>query len=239
MIDTHCHIMPGVDDGSKNLEESLIIFENAATSGVTDVVLTPHYIKETRYQYNNNSKQKLLEILKEALKRADIDLNIYYGNEVYIDESVLDLLKKGEISTLANSRYLLIELPLYYESHSTPEVIFELMSHDIVPIIAHPERYTYFQQHPRKIDRYLELGCLLQGNYQSLFGKYGSKAKSTLKTLLKEDKIHLLASDTHHASDDYYLPEAAKKVYKIVKSRRKVHELFVDNPERIIKNEEV
>lgn len=239
MIDIHCHIMPGVDDGSVNLEESLVIFENAATSGITDIVLTPHYIRNTKYHYNNDLKQQLLNILKEGLRRSHLNINLHLGNEVYIDDNLLRLIKKHEISTLANSRYLLLELPVNAECKSAPQIIFELMRHDIIPVIAHPERYVYFQKHPEKVDHYIELGCLMQGNYQSLFGKYSKKAKTTLKTLLKTDRIHLLASDTHHSHDDYRIPEAEKKVLKIIKDSEKVQQLFIENPEKIIKDQDI
>lgn len=239
MIDIHCHIMPGVDDGSKNLEESLAIFENAATSGITDIILTPHYIKGTRYQYDNENKEKLAEILREALRRAELDINVYIGNEIYIDESVPKLLDEHKIATLAGSRYILIELPVNSEFHSAPELIFKLISSDFIPVIAHPERYIYFQKHPEKVDRYIELGCLMQGNYMSLLGKYGKKAKSTLKYLLQERKIDLLASDIHHSYHEYRLPEAEKKVLRIVRDKDLVQKLFIENPEKIIKNQEI
>ncbi len=234
MIDIHCHLMPSVDDGSKDLDESLSMFENAITSGVTDIILTPHYIKGTKYSIKNEGKAKITEILREALRRAGMDVNIYYGNEVYIDDRLPELIASGEVATLAGSKYLLLELPVAAEDNNAGNIIFRLRSNGIIPIIAHPERYTYFQQHPEKVDKYLELGCLLQGNYMSLLGKYGKKAKKTLKTLLKEDKITFLSSDIHHKHNDYHIPEAEKAVLKIVKDEDKVQKLFIENAERII-----
>ena len=239
MIDMHCHVMPCIDDGSKNIEETFAIFENAATSGVTDMVMTPHYIKGTKYCYNNQSKQQILEVLREGIKRIGLDINIYYGNEVYIDPELPELVKNGEVATLAGSKYLLLELPVASEDIAAGNIIFKLKAMGITPIIAHPERYNYIQRHPERVQKYINLGCLLQGDYMSLLGRYGHKAQKTLKMLLKYNKIALLASDVHHAEHDYRLPEAYKKTKMITRSQKKVQELFIDNPEKIINNEEI
>jgi protein-tyrosine phosphatase len=237
MIDIHCHLMPGVDDGSRDLDESLAMFENAYTSGVTSVVLTPHYIKDTKYNYKNSAKQGSVEILREALRRTDVNIEVYYGNEAYLDDELPELIEKGEVSTLANSRYLLVELPVNAENKNAGNILFRLKSNGITPIIAHPERYIYIQQHPEKVKDFLKIGCLLQGNYMSLFGKYGKKAKKTLKILLKEGYISFLCSDIHHKTNEYLLPEAEKKVQKILKNDSEVQKLFIENAEAVIKNE--
>lgn len=236
MIDVHCHIMPCVDDGSKNLNESLVIFRKAFESGVTDIVLTPHYIKDTKYSLGNVAKFRITAVLREALRRENLPINLHYGNEVYIDPELPELIARGEVATLADSRYLLLELPVVSEDNSALDLIFRLKSMGITPIIAHPERYNYFQDRPERVERYLELGCLLQADYQSLLGKYGKKAKKTLKTLLKQDKISLLASDIHHKHHNYRLKPAESKVKRIVGAKR-AEELFVKNPAKVIKNE--
>lgn len=237
MIDIHCHVMPEVDDGSKSLKETIKMFKNAKRSGITDMILTPHYIRETKYCFNNDTKERLLEILQEAIRREELDLNIYLGNEAYIDMELPELVESGEVATLAGSQYLLIELPVGFEDKSAGDVIFNLKKMGITPIIAHPERYEYIQERPGEIIKYLDLGCLLQGDYLSLFGKYGKKAAKTLKLLLKNDKITFLASDIHHEYHDYKLKDAQKKVKHIVRSKEKVEELFTKNSQKILNNE--
>lgn len=234
MIDIHCHLMPSVDDGAKDLEETLAMFENAYTSGVTDIILTPHYIKGTKYEINNEQKEKITNILREALRRTDMDINIYYGNEVYIDNDLVDMIKDKKVATLANSRYVLVELPVNSMDNNAGNVFFNLRSNGYIPIIAHPERYVYFQKHPEKVMDYIKLGCLLQGDYMSLLGKYGKKAKKTLKILLKNGVIKFLSSDIHHSYNDYHIPEAEKRTLKIVKDESIVNKLFVENPENVI-----
>lgn len=234
MIDIHCHLMPSVDDGAKDLEETLAMFENAYTSGVTDIILTPHYIKGTKYEINNEQKEKITNILREALRRTDMDINIYYGNEVYIDNDLVNMIKDKKVATLANSRYVLVELPVNSMDNNAGNVFFNLRSNGYIPIIAHPERYVYFQKHPEKVMDYIKLGCLLQGDYMSLLGKYGKKAKKTLKILLKNGVIKFLSSDIHHSYNDYHIPEAEKRTLRIVKDENIVNKLFVENPENVI-----
>lgn len=234
MIDIHCHLMPSVDDGAKDLEETLAMFENAYTSGVTDIILTPHYIKGTKYEINNEQKEKITNILREALRRTDMDINIYYGNEVYIDNDLVDMIKDKKVATLANSRYVLVELPVNSMDNNAGNVFFNLRSNGYIPIIAHPERYVYFQKHPEKVMDYIKLGCLLQGDYMSLLGKYGKKAEKTLKILLKNGVIKFMSSDIHHSYNDYHIPEAEKRTLKIVKDENIVNKLFVENPESVI-----
>lgn len=234
MIDIHCHLMPSVDDGAKDLEETLAMFENAYTSGVTDIILTPHYIKGTKYEINNEQKEKITNILREALRRTDMDINIYYGNEVYIDNDLVEMIKDKKVATLANSRYVLVELPVNSMDNNAGNVFFNLRSNGYIPIIAHPERYVYFQKHPEKVMDYIKLGCLLQGDYMSLLGKYGKKAEKTLKILLKNGVIKFLSSDIHHSYNDYHIPEAEKRTLRIVKDENIVNKLFVENPESVI-----
>lgn len=167
----------GIDDGSKTIASSLEILKKAQTENITDIMLTPHYIKNSNYAASNKQKMELLEILKKEAKEHQIYINLYLGNEVYIDEDILTLIQKGEIATLNQSKYVLIELPFMNKIQNLKEIIFELIRNDYIPIIAHPERYQYIQKSPLELQEYLDMGVLLQGNYQSLLGVYGKEAK--------------------------------------------------------------
>lgn len=236
MIDLHCHILPGIDDGSKNLQESLTILRNAAAAGVTDAILTPHYIRDSQYNYDNAHKSQLLDILKTATHEAEIPINLYLGNEVYIDQDALGLLNSDKIATLAGSRYILIELPVLTEDQTARDTLFKLVASGFIPIIAHPERYSYVQKNPHYIDAFLEIGCLFQGDYQSLLGKYGRAAKKSLQKLIKANAITFLASDTHHANDDYNLRKAIRHTCGLVKTATKAEALFETNPRKVLEN---
>lgn len=235
--DLHCHILPGIDDGSKSMEESLEILKQAEKEGVTDIIFTPHYIENTRYNCNNKNKKALLEEVKEACKKENININLYLGNENYISEHFVELMKKQEITTLNNTRYLLFEFPLNQMYQNSKEILYELVTMGCVPILAHPERYKEFQKHPELAEEYARMGILLQGNYKSLLGKYGKDAKKTLKIFLKKGLISLLGSDIHHV-EEYQIEKARKKVKKIVKSDTMVEDLFCNNFDKVIKDEE-
>ena len=141
MKDIHSHILPGIDDGARNVEESIKLLEKFYDNGVTDIILTPHYIYNSNYNSNNKEKMLLLNEVKKKYKK----INLYLGNEVYISDNIPELIKQNEIFTLNNSKYLLIELPMNSEIKNLDSIIFDIMRNGIIPIIAHPERYVYVQ----------------------------------------------------------------------------------------------
>ena len=236
--DIHCHLLPGIDDGSNSIEESIEILRRAEKEGVSEIVLTPHYIENTRYNCNNKNKQDLFEKLKETMEQSGINIKLYLGNENYMSMNFIELLENNEIMSINNSRYLLLEFPLNQIYKNSKECLYELVTKGYVPILAHPERYRDFQNNPDLVEEYTRMGILLQGNYKSLLGKYGSKAKKTLKILLKKDLITFLGSDIHHI-EDYQIDKAYKKVKRIVKDENRVVDIFSNNFNKVITNEEI
>ena len=252
MIDIHCHILPGIDDGAKTMEEALSILKKAEAAGITDIILTPHYMRGTVYNADNVKKWKLYQELKEQAKKAGISINLYLGNEIYIDSHLPQMLggyvNSGvvkaaaganntgiyELATLNSRKYVLVEFPVHTEDRSAASTLFALAQMGFIPVIAHPERYHYVQDDPGYVDQFLQMGCVLQGDYLALVGKYGKGAEKTLKKLLQEDKIFCLASDIHKGTEGYKLDAASKKLNKIIKSEQKMKQLLHDNPARMI-----
>lgn len=240
MKDMHNHILFSIDDGSKNIESSIEMLKKAQENGIDEMILTPHYILNSKYNANNELKNKLLDELNERCEVEGINIKLHIGNEVWADEGIPELIKKGEISTLNNSRYLLIEFPLHNEDKRAQQIIFEIISHNYIPIIAHPERYDYLKDDPDKIKEYLRLGALLQGNYLSLFGKYGRRSKKVLKYYIKNNWITFFGSDIHRPTDDFKSKKFEKKLWRLVKKdKNKFDDLFYKNINRIINNEEI
>lgn len=236
IVDIHTHILPGIDDGSRNIEESIDIINYLYSVGITDIVLTSHYVADTAYNYNQLVRVKLLNTLKEKLNNDNIHL--YLGNEVYLTDKVIDLLETHEISTINDTKYMLIELPLAGYLNNFQSILCDLNSYGIVPIIAHPERYSFIQKNKKRIRELLEFDCLLQCNIDSLIGKYGKRAKRVMKWLLKNDLVQFVATDTHYADDDKKLKKAYNKLKKIV-GTDKFLELTCTNPTKILNNQEV
>ena len=236
MKDIHSHLLFGIDDGCKDINESISLLKEAEKQGVTELMITPHYIEESKYNCNNEEKQKLFNQLVEKTKEENINIKLYLGNEVFINDNFLKLLKKKEIKTLNNSKYVLLEFPFGNMLYNTKDIIYELVVAGYVPILAHPERYRIFQRHPDHIEEYLRMGVLLQGNYKSLFGKYGREAKKTLIYLLKKHQITFLGSDCHREKD-FKIKKLKKKLKSIVKSDNMIEDLLENNFNKVVMNE--
>lgn len=227
MKDLHNHLIYNVDDGSTSKELSIKILQEMENKGVTDIVLTPHYIIGTKYNSNNQEK---LEKLKELQQYTNIKL--YLGNEVFIDNNILKYIENNEISTINNTRYLLIEFSLNNQLECLDNIIFELRNNNIIPIIAHPERYNYIDI--KRLEQYINMGCLMQGNISSLYGKYGKKAQRKLQQLLKKHMIHLLGTDTHNHLID--IEKGYIRLSKLIDSKMK-EEILNKNFDIIINND--
>lgn len=231
-IDIHSHILYGIDDGSKSLEESIEIINQAIEVGFTEIVLTPHYIEESKYQTNNKEKESILETLKSNIK-------LYLGNEVFVNNNLEELLKKQEISTINKSKYLLIEFPMNQKPKDINNILYELRIKGIIPIIAHPERYDYVEKNPSIVKEWIEEGAILQSNYGSIIGIYGSGPQKTIKKLLKKKLIDVLASDVHYPNNKIYqnMETIEKKLKRITKEN--YEKLVYTNPKLIIENKEI
>ncbi len=248
MIDIHCHIIPGIDDGARSFDESLEILKKAENSGVTDIILTPHYVRGTRYDANNHDKWLKYQELVKLAKEAGLSVRLYLGNEIFIDEKIPEYLKGYtgqkvadedrpfiyDLCTLNSTKYVLVEFPVQFKDSSAKSTLFNLISEGFKPVIAHPCRYHYAWEDPNYFDDFLQMGCLLQGDYLALTRKYGKNAEKTLKKLLVAGKIFCLASDIHHSRDDYALEASQKKLMRILKDENKVRELLIDNPRRVL-----
>lgn len=237
MIDIHSHIIPNVDDGARSVEETFNILKEAQEAGFTDVILTSHFLLN---YYETNAQELIFwkEKLQEVLKKQGTKINLHYGMEIYITNQMEELLENKKILTLANSRYMLIELPLATNVKYFDYVVYYLEAKGIKPIIAHPERYKCVQKDPDIVEEYIEKGCLIQCNYGSIVNLYGREAEKTIKTLLKKNQVHFLGSDVHRENGTYLIIlDAIKKIRKII-GENKINEITTINPKKILQNEE-
>lgn len=237
MIDIHSHIIPNVDDGARSVEETFNILKEAQEAGFTDVILTSHFLLN---YYETNAQELIFwkEKLQEVLKKQGTKINLHSGMEIYITNQMEELLENKKILTLANSRYMLIELPLATNVKYFDYVVYYLEAKGIKPIIAHPERYKCVQKDPDIVEEYIEKGCLIQCNYGSIVNLYGREAEKTIKTLLKKNQVHFLGSDVHRENGIYLIIlDAIKKIRKII-GENKINEITTINPKKILQNEE-
>ena len=234
MVDIHNHLLYGIDDGSKSIEESIDVLKDLEQVGYTDIILTPHYITDSRYDSSRDNNLERLEILKKEVKENNININLYLGNEIFIDEDIYELLMRDLISSLNDTDYLLIELPLSGEFSGYLEVFKYLIQKGYNVILAHPERYISFQDDFNKIYELENIGVYFQSNIDSLVGKYGPKAEEMIIRLLKENKLSFLATDIHSKKHDYNVWKLAKnKALRYV--TEEVYNVLVNgNPSQLV-----
>jgi len=239
MTDIHSHILFDVDDGAKNIEESIELLKKLKEIGFKNIILTPHYIEGSEYSSKNPEKKEKFNQIKEELLNQKIDINIYLGNEIFINNNIYELIKNGEIRTLNNTRYILVELPFHNQIVNLEDIIYELKIKGLIPIIAHPERYTYFQKNYKEVDKLREEGFLFQGNYASILGYYGKESQKLLKYMLKKQYIDYLGTDIHRTSKTYVIDNFQKIEKQIIKIAKKdYYEEIKENNNNIIKEVE-
>ena len=235
MIDFHSHILPGIDDGSKNLEQSIAMVNEAKKVGFTKIISTSHYM-ENYYECNEKNRKELLEQVQKNVNGIELCL----GNEIYITNNMIELLQNGQASSINRTKYVLFEFPLITtRPMNDKEVIYRLVENGYIPIIAHPERYPFIQENPDYLFELEEMGALFQANYGSIIGMYGLKAKKILKILLKNNLISFFGSDVHRPEQVYNkMPQIIKKLKKII-SNEEFEEFTEINPEKVLKNENI
>lgn len=233
MIDIHSHLLPGVDDGVKNLDESIEIIKNLSYRGISDLIITPHYVTETTWTSPRQKNRLIFAKLQERAK--DIPVNLYLGNEIYIDRNIEKLLKDYEISSLADSKFLLIELPMSGEFEDFESILTDLLSKGYRVILAHPERYHSFQKDFKIIERLHENGILFQCNLGSVLGQYGHKPAKLVKKLAKLDLIFCFGTDIHHVRDYSEINKAQKKLERYY-TEFELDQILDKNPRQIFKS---
>jgi len=197
MIDIHCHILPGLDDGAQTMEEAVAMARTAVEDGITTMVATPHYW-EGMFTPTAQEVRRAVGDLQDRLADEGILLKLLPGHEVMMGTKVPERLRKGDLLTLGDGgEYLLIELPVFDIPMCTEQVLFEVMSLGVTPILAHPEKNAGIQQDPALLARIVERGCLVQMDADSLArGRWGGTARFAAR-LLKAGLVHLIASDGH------------------------------------------
>ncbi len=234
MKDIHSHLLYEMDDGSSSIEESIYIIKQLVEIGYTDLILTPHYIEDSKYNANNSNKLNHLNQLKKELIKEKIDINLYLGNEVYVTNESIELNNNKKITTLADSKYILVEFSLYKKNEENKEILLDILKQGYIPVLAHPERYIEYQQDLTFYQELVKEGILLQGNLFSLVSK--SNSKKTLIKLLKNNLIHFIATDIHKKEDLELFDKAMKKLNKTI-NKEKQNELLNTNIKKILDNE--
>lgn len=194
--DLHSHLIPGIDDGSKSMEDSLILLRKFSELGYKKVITTPHIMSDF---YKNTPEIILggLEKVREAIAKENLDITIEAAAEYYLDFHFDELISKKKVLTFGDN-HVLFELSFNDEPPRVKETIFSLITEGYKPILAHVERYPFYFNEWNKIEDFKERGVLLQLNINSLSGHYGPQVKKMGEQLIDKDWIDVIGSDCHH-----------------------------------------
>ena len=209
MIDLHCHILPGVDDGAASLQESLSMAEQAIAQGITHLLCTPHH-NNGRYENNKKSIIEAVHHLQNALDERNLPLTLLEGQEVRVTGELITAIEKDHLLfTDITDTYLLLEFPTQDVPAFSESLFFELRTLGKVPVIVHPERNAIFREDPNRLIPFLEMGCLAQLTAPSIVGIFGKQIQKTAYEMVTHNLVQMVASDAHGVTKRrFYLKEA-------------------------------
>ncbi|MBU3138166.1 capsular biosynthesis protein [Clostridium gasigenes] len=237
MVDLHSHIIWNIDDGSKSKDMTLNMLKIAKANGTTKIVATPHFYRGV-WEASSAEVRERLEDVKTLAKENNINIEIYSGQEVYYSENIIDHYNEGFISTINDSRYMLIELPIKeFKISEVVDNIYELQLKGLVPILAHPERYIPFIKNPILINKFIKEGFLFQLNSGSLVGYFGKDVKKTAEMFLENKLYSFIGSDGHRDEKrDTNLTDGITAIRKI---NSDYVDIFKENGQAAIENKEI
>lgn len=239
MIDLHCHIIPYIDDGAKNIEIAYAMARYAYKSGVDTIVATPHCnLRDARKNYLDRDFVQLLATFRAYLKQRGLPIKILQGAEVFAhSDNIRALIEHGKLATINHSRYLLVEFQFHQDAFTMTQTLNAIARRGLIPIVAHPERYDAVQQNPMIVANWFERGYIIQINKGSLLGRLGRNAHECATKIISDGFAHVIASDAH---DMKYRPPG---FYRLILSRQinphYLKLLLAENPERIISDEPI
>ena len=205
-IDLHSHLIPGIDDGARNMEESLEMLQAMSDLGYQKVITTPHVMADA---YQNSSRKILdgLQLLREASAAKGIEIEIEAAAEYYMDEELLSRLEENDILTLGKE-FLLFETSYYSKPLNFEEVVYEIQAKGYKALLAHPERYRYITNPHKEFERLKTLGIYFQLDINSLGGYYGNQAKEHADLLCDWEMVEFLGSDIHRRKQVDFLKKS-------------------------------
>lgn len=229
MIDIHSHILHGVDDGCKSIDEAIKLIEEEIRQGVTDIILTPHYRLPHYHKSLNEVNSNYIELCNRV-KELSLNVNLYLGREIHYNKNTIERLNNGRFESIANSSYYLLEFS-YNDYTEIDEVVYKLNRLNKKVIIAHIERYKYI----KSIDDYYQIrsmGALIQVNASTICGKNSFLSKHLVFRLIKEGLVDFVASDIHSSRVNYM-----EKAYNIVLKKfgeKVASDLFYNNARALL-----
>ncbi|QKY70316.1 tyrosine-protein phosphatase [Lentibacillus sp. CBA3610] len=222
MIDIHCHILPGLDDGPKLLKKTIAMAKKAADQGIDTIIATPHH-NNGKYI---NERQDILgatDFVNAQIQQHGIPVDIVPGQEIHLYEDIAGDLKRGLLLPLnQSSKYVLIELPETHLPPYTHRLIFDLQRDGYIPVLAHPERNASIAENPNILYDLVKNGAAVQADAASVIGTNGKKVKKLTQQLLDANMVHIIASNAHDAKTIHLA-----KAYRSLEAT--MSDMFIEN----------
>ncbi len=238
MIDLHCHILPGIDDGPKTLQESLEMARIFEQAGYSHVVATPHAVPGTTWMPKPDEIRDQLSRLNQAIVKNGIKLKVLAGMEIALDPNISELLDQGRVQSLAGTSYVLIEPPFQRLPLGWDQAVFNVLSRGFSVLLAHPERCAQLSAKPQLCDKLIESGVYFQVNWDSFLGHHGRTTQKMAIYLATRGYIHCLATDSHDAKsrNAIQVQRTAETIEELM-GPSNLHLISKENPVRVMRNE--
>jgi len=235
VIDVHCHILPGIDDGPRAIEESLEMARAFCANGYRVAAATPHMIPGTGWMPSAARVRNKIKELNLAIAREELDLRIVSGMEVALDPRIPELLDEGHLLGLGDAAWILIEPPFLHMPSGWEQIIFSVLARGFSVLLAHPERCQHLADTPGAIERLMASGVHLQANWGSIIGQYGRKVARMANAMAENGWIHCLATDSHRARglDPAALKMARDRLIDLI-GEDNLALIACDNPGRVL-----
>ena len=224
MVDIHSHLLPGLDDGVKSIEETVYILKIMQSLGYKKIITTPHVMSD-RYPNSEQEILSKLEATKDLIVKHQLDIELDAAAEYYLDESLMSKLSKKEKLLTFGNNYLLFETSFFNKPAFLEEAVFNMNTQGYEPILAHPERYNYLLDNKKLLEKLKNMNLLFQMNILSLAGFYSAESKKFALKLLKDKQIDFVGTDCHNAFQaDELFKKADTKYFKLLKSQNILNE---------------
>jgi protein-tyrosine phosphatase len=233
MVDIHSHVLWGMDDGSPTIEVSLEMLRMAAEAGTTDIVATPHSNGEFVYRPEMIDEQ--IRVLNE---KTGTKPKIHRGCDLHLSyDNIMEALETPAKFSINGNRYLLVECSDLHIAGTMDRVLDQLLGVDLVPIVTHPERNPILQKEMSKLEKWVDLGCLVQVTALSVLGGFGKKAGAAAHKLLADGMVHVIASDAHDPVHRHPKLDEAFRAIGQQYGEGVAKLLFEENPGKIIRGQ--
>lgn len=237
MIDIHNHLLYNLDDGPKTKEDTLEIIRTAEEYEIYKIVATPHY-RKNKYQVRGKTVREQVDEINKKIKKEGLKVEIKPGNEIYITKNLVEKIKKEDILSINDSRYILLEFPMDHLPNYLEQIFYDLNVLGYKPVVAHPERNKEVIKDPDILYNWVKDGIIFQLNAGSLFGVYGNDVKKTAFDLVDNYLVQVIASDCHGSSKI--------GLEWLIRAKRKLEDIcgsytiqFFTNAEYIINDEQI